>query len=78
MRSTEGTSLCNSWVKREQGWLSRKDIANEHRGKIEKVVPTEAGAGETHLLSDAFEHSRMREHLRKGCHFSQKKRHGRL
>jgi len=66
------------FVKREQGWLPRENIADEHGNEIDEVVMAKAGASETHLLLDGCEHAGMREHVCNRCYFSHPDWHGGL
>jgi len=47
------------FVKSQQGRFARKDVADEHRDKIDEIVMTETSAGEAHLVLDHFEGARM-------------------
>src|ERR1700730_13893199 len=65
------------FVKREQGRLPRKNIANEHGDEIDQIVIAKARASEAHLFLNGFQDTSMCEDLSTSCHLSHPGRHGR-
>ncbi len=58
------------FVKGQERGFARKNVADQDGDQIDEVVVTKARAGETHLILDRFQDSRMGENLRKDRRFS--------
>src|SRR2546426_12834635 len=70
----EGHERPGKWgkpfIKGPQGGFARNCVADQDGDKIDHVVLAEAGAGETHLVLDRVQDSRVSEDLSKGYYLS--------
>lgn len=56
-----------SFVEREQGRLARQHVAEQHSNKIDELVLSNAGAGESYLFLDLYQDSRVGENRAKAA-----------